>query len=78
MITPDSIHLNSKLCSFTLKQIHKFGFEDLTVLKKGLPKCCTTSDLERLQGIEYQFFRVVEQGLPDHAVLRSAKMASFA
>lgn len=74
MVAPDSSHLNSKLCSFISKQIH--DLEAHAVLKKGLPKCCTTSALERLQGTEHQFFRVREQRLPDCAVLRSTKMAS--
>lgn len=61
MVKPDSSHLDSKLCSFTSKQIHEAGVEAHAVLKKGLPKCCTTSALERLQGTEYQFFRIREQ-----------------
>lgn len=76
MVTPDSSHLNLKLCRFTSKQIHEVDVEAHAVLKKVLPKCCTTSALERLQGTEYQFFRVREQRLPDCAVLRSTKMAS--
>lgn len=74
MVAPDSSHLNSKLCSFISKHIH--DVETHAVPKKGLPKCCTTLALERLQGTEYQFFRVREERLSDCAVLRSTKMAS--
>lgn len=76
MVTPGSSHFNLKLCSFTSKQIHEVDMEAHAVLKKGLLKCCMTSALERLQGTEYQFFRVREQRLPDCALLRSTKMAS--